>query len=598
MGSSNVDYKQQIDQGLAQSNLPKAPLAQEYSNLFGNASPGLMNALMNVQNLGNSFVNSNNASFKPYSPGQANPTGMFGLGPTGQGQGTVNDAYNWLFNTVGNHKANASPANPNQGFSSTNSVNRPNVPQASPLPDGYTMGSGADYGAGYYNGSKIQGKTTDQNGDPAWQLASGELIPWSQATSDAIDQNATANYYKQFPSSPSNPTYSSSGQVNRPSTGSSSNPNDPYGLFAGFSNFFGPNAGIDPNTGAPSGFNKSSFGPNSNLPFDWSSATPMLLNPRPGTQLPRDPNNPTQPYQPGTYPTTPISSSGSSANLANGLPNGISIPDLITAFQGDTGGAINGLGNAANSTASMLQQILGMNPGSLQSIGQNGGANLGLSNPNQQIQQLLSMVGNNYQNVATPNVNNPNFSQQLLQPQSVNSNFNPQMAQPGNVNANFNPTQANLSGVPNSTQLSPQNSSAFDAISQMLNQQNAKNIGDIRERDLQTGTARSTGAGYDEATYRAQALPQLASSLENVRNQEVGNQLNQAQLQQQGLLSNADMANQYGLGGAQLGANTSLANVQNYLNSVNQNNQAGLGASTLNSNVQLQNIQNMLNAGN
>lgn len=137
-------------------------------------------------------------------------------------------------------------------------------------------------------------------------------------------------------------------------------------------------------------------------------------------------------------------------------------------------------------------------------------------------------------------------------------------------NSGFQATQANLSGVPNSTNLTPGTSQGFDAISSILQRQFDRNIADTRERALDTGTSRSTGAGVQENDLRAAQLPQLAAALQQVRQGEVGNQLNQAGLQQQGLLANAGLANQYGLGGAQLDIGTQLQNVANILQNQGQ----------------------------
>lgn len=65
---SGTDYSNQVSQGLNQANTPKSALSQQYSGLLGGVAPGILNALMNTQNLGNSFLNVNGASSNQNGP--------------------------------------------------------------------------------------------------------------------------------------------------------------------------------------------------------------------------------------------------------------------------------------------------------------------------------------------------------------------------------------------------------------------------------------------------------------------------------------------------------------------------------------------------
>lgn len=101
MGSGN-DYSSQVQQGLDQANRPKSNLSQQYSGLLGGVAPGILNALMNTQGLGNSFLNVNGAQsnngqngFKqgiqnwggphqnPINPPQIQPPSSFNPNPNG-----------------------------------------------------------------------------------------------------------------------------------------------------------------------------------------------------------------------------------------------------------------------------------------------------------------------------------------------------------------------------------------------------------------------------------------------------------------------------------------------------------------------------------
>jgi len=181
------------------------------------------------------------------------------------------------------------------------------------------------------------------------------------------------------------------------------------------------------------------------------------------------------------------------------------------------------------------------------------------------------------------------------------------------LTSNFSgtPATADLSQVPNSLALNPTNQSYYDAVSQILNNQFTKDRADTAESFTGTGTSRGTGASYAQAQLRGQEIPQMTAALGNVRQQEVGNQLNSANLTQQGLLSNAQMLNQYGLAGNTLNSQNAgtLLNAQNAnqlgLNNIlsslsqfntGQTNTQNLALGTLNQQAAQAQIQNQVQA--
>lgn len=279
-----------------------------------------------------------------------------------------------------------------------------------------------------------------------------------------------------------------------------------------------------------------------------------------------------------------------------------------------------------------ISPVSGVNSSTLSQLNNlNTGINTNNSNPN-----LTDTTNQLLQNATkSTNVQNADATQ-------VSGAFNPQTASSSNINlsnltgsaaptnvaaSSFTPQTADLSGVANSTTLSPEDSQYYNALTTILNQQLTKNQGDLAAQFGMQGTSRGTPAAYAAAQLDAQSLPQIAAALGSARQTEVGNQLNQANLQQSGLLQNAESANQYGLANAQLGTSTSLQNVANQLQNNNQNNnlaianqgnqlnaqnannanslaatsqnnQSGLSAAQLGVNTALQNVQNQLQATN
>ncbi len=188
---------------------------------------------------------------------------------------------------------------------------------------------------------------------------------------------------------------------------------------------------------------------------------------------------------------------------------------------------------------------------------------VGLQGIAQALQSAMSQGGGTNQQIGGANLPQINLGSPDLQ------KSNPFMVQA----PRFNPTQANI----DNSQIKPQDSDFYNAVSQQLQRKFDAGKADIRSRfGASGGTSRGTPAAYAEAQYNAENLPALGQALGGIRQQEFTNQLAQRQLGQEGNLANAGMQNQYGLAGNQLSVNTQLQNESNILQGNNQNNAAAL----------------------
>lgn len=221
-----------------------------------------------------------------------------------------------------------------------------------------------------------------------------------------------------------------------------------------------------------------------------------------------------------------------------------------------------------------------------------------LSNPALN-QQFSGLQGLGIQGLSSALAGQLSQAQQPFNPQqvSINNLGNGQVsglpsAQSQNVQAgNFNPQQAQLASL--QQQYDPTQDPYYQAVQQSLQNQQT-----LDQKNLQAqfsasgGTGRGTPAAFAQAQLMAQQSPQMAAALGQVAQQEQANQLQRQQLVQSGALQNADMANQYGLAGNQLQAQTGLANIANQLQA------AGLNQNALLQNQSLGNQFGLAQQGN
>lgn len=596
MGSSNVNYTNQINSALQQANLPKSPLSQEYSNLFGNASPGLMNALTNIQSLGNSYINSNGAA-SIYQPQSANwnPPPAFGSlnQQNGQSQLAKTGANDWngVFaqgNILPYQGGGGTTSIPGSGPSysvvgqppANNDVIPNSVPQASSsqLPSGF--GTNPDGSYSMWNAA-IQGVAPYNNG---WTyLLQNPNNSFSQLSPQQL---------AQLQVNPSNPASGTIPGLN--------------GQIVGYSPQVVQYLGSSSQLAAQSTFQQLQQIIQSGQQLtpaqeaQWNDALNTMG--QGWSSITAQPAFGQQPYGMTTLPnggqvaTAPFNNPSEflqNGQITWGSPQGLGNPPN-TGYAGSVPGNQNGPYGPNNPApgggGSNLTGPFGTSGGggpSGVSVGANGlpnGVNIpGVTQANPDVSSLFNAIAQNIGLLGSNALN----SYQTVNPNLINPNSIPQ------ATSNFSPTQANLSGVPNSTTLSPQTSQGFNAIQSILNQQLQKEIGDTRESGIGTGTSNSSGEGYAEAQLNAAALPQLSNALSQLYQTSVGNQLNQASLQQSGLLSNAGLANQYGLGGAQLSSANTLGNASNILQGFGQNANAQIGAGGVN-NTAISNFNNLL----
>jgi hypothetical protein len=268
-------------------------------------------------------------------------------------------------------------------------------------------------------------------------------------------------------------------------------------------------------------------------------------------------------------------------NLAQMNMQGMNPQALQTLLQQFQAPGVNGYNPS--------QQLLN-NPGFNQQYGQMQG--LGIQGLSQALQQQIGNTGNNGM-ANLPGLNLGQANLQAANPQQVSApgtQLNTGNAQQVSAN-NVNPATANI----DQSNINPQDSAFYQAVQKNLTDQMDLNRKDLRARfGASGGTSRGTPAAFAESQFDAQALPQLAQALGEVRQQEFGNLLQQRGLGQQGNLANAGMQNQVGLANNQLQAQTGLANSSNQLQAQNQGNSALLQARGQDINNSQQNVQNFL----
>lgn len=249
-------------------------------------------------------------------------------------------------------------------------------------------------------------------------------------------------------------------------------------------------------------------------------------------------------------------------------------------------------GTATATTSNLNNSTAQSNPGNLSNGINLSGINSGLlSQLTQQFGRPGEAVDNASQslfyglggsNALSQNQNNiPGLSsnlQQALNNTNQASGLNPNSLQTGlPQNVNVNP--ANLqTGLPNA-----QDSAYYQGVEQTLGNQYNQGLKDLQARfGAAGGTSRGTPAAFAQAQYSAQALPQLAAALGNVRQQEVGNQL---QAQNQGNSANLTARGQ--------DISNAQQNVGNQLQGQNQSNQALLQNQGLNNQAVLDRLNSI-----
>lgn len=256
--------------------------------------------------------------------------------------------------------------------------------------------------------------------------------------------------------------------------------------------------------------------------------------------------------------------------VGQGQQSGINIPGFASA--NPFLAAMNQQGPNQNALNTLLQNNQAPNT----QFGQQN-----YSNFSPQIQQLLQSIGGQSNQVNSQSINPSGFNQQIVDPTQIQ-------------NPGFQATQANLSGVPTGTQFGQGSQDSYNSIAQILQNQSRSDLANQHERFTGQNAALGSGASLADAQLRAQQIPQLQQALQNARQSEVSNQLQSSGLQQQGLLANAGMQNEYGLAGAQQNIGVQGQNISNLLSAAGINNQFGLGGAQLNSqNNQFNSSQNL-----
>lgn len=469
MGSS-TDYSKVIAQQVGQANLPKAPISQEYSNLYGSAAPDIMRALLNVQSLGNSYINTPGNNKSTYVPTNPSPVGGFGYtvapsasNPTGVagGSGTAggNGAGGANAGGTGNANFNISP----YSFGAAANPNASVAPAAAPTVNGYSGGFTSVYGdklkAAGLDPSTLAGNATFGSLLSSGKLTSDQvqsILGSTYSTDPANDPDVQSQYNNWVKNQPANASFGSAG---------------PPSITDWYSQF------------GPLGANVNAYSPNDVTSFQSALSA-----------LPKDVNSPSgSPYylQNGQFtdangnvlgssggstgtPGASSNNTGSGVNISdNGLPGGVNVPGVSTAFGGDPSGGMASLLQALGLSSNILggQQAL-TNPQNLNQAGATAASGLGqganLTNP------INSLLGN----------------------------------------ANGNPLG-----------LSPQTNDTFSAITKLADQQLQKTQADTRESALQQGTSRSTGESYAEAQNNAASIPSLVAALSQAGNAATSNQL-------------------------------------------------------------------------
>lgn len=221
----------------------------------------------------------------------------------------------------------------------------------------------------------------------------------------------------------------------------------------------------------------------------------------------------------------------------------------------------------------------------------------GIQNPGLNFNDPFAALMQRLQGGGIPQVQNQQANVNGAQLQNANAqNVVAQNVSTPNVNlGGFNPAQANLQGLQGA--INPQDSEYYNSVAQLLQQKQARDIADTRERFSGTGLSRGTPALQAESIMRGEQLPQLAQALGQVRQQETANEIARRGQVQSGILSQADLMNQAVLGGRGQDLSALLGNASNQLQAGGLNQAAGLQAGLANAqnNLQATNLNNLFN---
>ena len=166
----------------------------------------------------------------------------------------------------------------------------------------------------------------------------------------------------------------------------------------------------------------------------------------------------------------------------------------------------------------------------------------GVNVPQVNQQDILSKVGNVF-NVDRINTSvNPGQISPNLFSNFINPSVTPAQLAPQNIGAaNIQAPDITSVGNPLATNV---DSEYAQAVRQLLENKASRDIADLRARfGASGGVSRGTPAAFAESMYRAEALPQIAAAMGDLRQKESAiDQANRA-LKQEGILRGADIAN-------------------------------------------------------
>lgn len=510
MGSGNQDYRNQITTALQQANQPKSALSQDFSNsmqgmylpaISNMLNAGMMNAfpgMMNSQGTPGSVFNQQPQPVHqlPISQGPYQPT------PTPTPVGGPPHTFPVPGQNTSQSQAsmNFSPNGQSSLYATGGQNGQPSIPN-------YNGGSQYAY-QGMFPGIDISKLPPGTN--------LGQLISSGQITQDQA--NSAFGFGQGF-NPQTDPRLQS--QYQQYANGLQGNPNVQQGTVPDYNTWL--------NTAGPLGTQMNAQSPTDPNQFQsWMQGFPSY-----NQQIANQPGMTQDQSQQGMTPDKGISSQ-QYQQLQSQFPGLFSGNNA--QYSAQTNGNPSGVqGIPSMGQSSMFPQISQANP-------QLAGMNMQGMNP-QMVQQLS-------QQFQMPGVNGYNPSSQLLgQSNGINGLGNQLQSQINNATGslgsgyaqgNLNTNNAQQAGTNFSSTLNPQDSQYYQGVQSLLNQQLTAGRDDIRARfGASGGNSRGTAASYAEGQYNAAALPQLASALGQVRQSEVGNQLQAANLGLQGQLGNA-----------------------------------------------------------